>query len=330
MVRTVKWSTFGLAAAALAFSVNAAQAQVNATVVLKSGERHAGHNISYRLDRREVSFAGNQLMRFGVDQVAYVDFGGNAEGVRIDGTQEAVVLRDGAVLRGSLIELNHGNSTDESTPYLIIFRTDAGEEKRLPPSQVARVYFSGGASAVGTAGNLTPATGEGVVVSGQQKWTPSGLTVRKGDRLNFTVNGEVQLSADGNDVATAVGAQSRRMAAGSPLPNAYAGRVDWEGRHERTGLCHRRSGLADRPGERTVVPRDQRRRDRRQPRRVPGEDPAGRPGAVGILFGPGGFAPRTLPLSTRCSSRGLRTPAPFVVAPRRDCVLAHVARVAAV
>ncbi len=223
MVRTVKWSTFGLATAALAFSVNAVQAQVNATVVLKSGERHAGHNISYRLDRREVSLASKQLMRFGVDQVAYVDYGGNAEGVRIEGTQEAVVLRDGAVLRGSLIELNHGNSTDESTPYLIIFRTDAGEEKRLPPSQVARVYFSGGASAAGTAGNLTPATGEGVVVSGQQKWTPSGLTVRKGDRLNLTVNGQVQLSADGNDTATAVGAQSRRMAAGSPLPNVYAG-----------------------------------------------------------------------------------------------------------
>ena len=87
-------------------------------------------------------------MRFNVDQVAYVDFGGNADGVRVEGNQEAVVLRDGTVLRGSLIELNHGDSTDESTPYLIIFKTDGGEEKRLPPSQVARVYFSGGASAV--------------------------------------------------------------------------------------------------------------------------------------------------------------------------------------
>ena len=78
---------------------------------------------------------------------------------------------------------------------------------------------------MGTSGNrdLTPATGDGVVVSAQQKWTPSGLTVRKGDRLNFTTSGEIQLSADGNDVATASGARSRRMAAGSPLPNAYAG-----------------------------------------------------------------------------------------------------------
>ena len=161
----MKWSTFGLVAAALALSVNAAQAQVNATVVLKSGERQTGHNVSYRIDRREVSFMGNQAQRFNVDQVAYVDYGGDAEWrAGSNGNQEAVVLRDGAVLRGSLIELNHGDSTDESTPYLIIFKTDGGEEKRLPPSQVARVYFSGGAS-VGDHWQPDPATGDGVVVS---------------------------------------------------------------------------------------------------------------------------------------------------------------------
>jgi hypothetical protein len=221
MVRTVKWSSFGLATLALALSVNVAQAQVNGTVVLKSGERHSGHNISYRIDRHEVTLAGSQ--RFGVDQVAYVDFGGNAEGVRVDTNQEALVLRDGTVLKGQVIELNHGNMTDESTPYLIIFKTDAGEEKRLPPSAVARVYFSGGGSTAGTTGNLTAATGDGVVVSGQQKWTPSGLTVRQGDRLTFTANGEIQLSADANDTATAGGSKSQRMAAGAPLPNAHAG-----------------------------------------------------------------------------------------------------------
>ena len=222
MVRRVKWSMLGLAATALALSVNAAQAQVNATVVLKSGERHSGRNISYRIDRREVTLAGGQ--RFGVDQVAFVDYGGSAEGVRVEGNQEAVVLRDGTVLRGQLIELNHGDMRDESTPYLIIFKTDSGEEKRLPPSQVARVYFTGGA-AVGTSGSrdLTPATGDGVVVSARQKWTASGVTVRRGDRLNFTTSGEIRLSADGNDTATASGAQSKRTAPGSPLPTAYAG-----------------------------------------------------------------------------------------------------------
>jgi hypothetical protein len=221
MVRRVKWSILGLAATALAFSVNAAQAQVNATVVLKSGERHSGRNISYRIDRREVTLAGGQ--RFGVDQVAFVDYGGSAERVRVEGNQEALVLRDGSVLRGQLIELNHGDMRDESTPYLIIFKTDGGEEKRLPPSQVARVYFTGGA-AVGTSGtrDLTPATGDGVVVPGQQKWTSSGIAVRKGDRLTFATTGEIQLSANGSDTATAAGS-SQRKAAGAPLPNANAG-----------------------------------------------------------------------------------------------------------
>ena len=128
MLRTVKWPTFGLAAAALAFSVNAAQAQVNATVVLKSGERQSGHNISYRIDRREVSFVGNQAQRFNVDQVAYVDYGGNADVCGSKATRRRMfVLRDGTVLRGLLIELNHGDSTNESTPYLITSRPTAGK-----------------------------------------------------------------------------------------------------------------------------------------------------------------------------------------------------------
>jgi hypothetical protein len=228
MVRKVKWSSLGLAALALAFSATLAQAQVNATVVMKSGERFSGHNVSYRIDRREVSFMSNQAQRFGVDQVAYVDFGGNADSAHVEGNQEAVVLRDGTVLRGSLIELNHGVAGDESSPYLVIFKTDAGEEKRLPPSQVARVYFNGGAAAGAGAGsrNLTPATGDGVVVSGKQKWTPAGIVVRSGDRLAFSTSGEIQLSTDGNDVAGSAGAKSRRMAPNAPLPHAYAGALN--------------------------------------------------------------------------------------------------------
>jgi hypothetical protein len=224
MVRKVKWSSLGLAALAVAFSATTALAQVNATVVMKSGERFSGHNISYRIDRREVSFMSNQAQRFGVDQVAYVDFGGNADSARVEGNQEAVVLRDGTVLRGQLIELNHGVAGDESSPYLVIFKTDGGEEKRLPPSQVARVYFSGGAASLGTSGtSRTAATGDGLVISAKQQWTPAGLVVRSGDRLSFSTSGEIQLSTDNNDIAGSAGAKSKRMAPNAPLPNAYAG-----------------------------------------------------------------------------------------------------------
>jgi len=225
MVRKMQWSSLGLAALALTFSATLAQAQVNATVVTKSGERFNGHNISYRIDRREVSFMSTQAQRFGVDQVAFVDFGGSgaAPRVELDDNQEAVVLRDGAVLKGQLIELNHGVAGDESSPYLIIFKTDGGEEKRLPPSAVARVYFRGGGSSVGTTGSRNEATGDGLVVSAKQKWTPAGLVVRQGDRVSFSTSGEIQLSTDGNDIAGSAGAKSRRMAPNAPLPNAYAG-----------------------------------------------------------------------------------------------------------
>ena len=225
MVRTVKWSSFGLGALALALTVNVVQAQVNATVVMKSGERHSGRDIRYRLDRPDVTFTTSQPQRFGAGQVAFIDYGGGAD-VRVsldNDSQEALVLRDGTVLKGTLIELGHGVAGNESSDYVVIFKTEGGEEKRLPPSQVARVYFKGGASTVGTTGNRTAATGDGIVVSAQQRWTPTGMTVRQGQRLAFNVSGEIQLSTDGNDIAGSAGARSRRMAAGSPLPNAYAG-----------------------------------------------------------------------------------------------------------
>jgi hypothetical protein len=39
----------------------------------------------------------------------------------------------------------------------------------------------------------------------------------------FNAQGEVQLSSDGNDVATTAGARSGRTASGAPLSNALAG-----------------------------------------------------------------------------------------------------------
>jgi hypothetical protein len=61
------------------------------------------------------------------------------------------------------------------------------------------------------------------VVPGNQQWVSSGITVRRGETINFTSTGEVRLSADGNDLAGVSGARSQRHAAGSPLPQFFAG-----------------------------------------------------------------------------------------------------------
>jgi hypothetical protein len=227
-MRKLKWPALGLGFV-LALSVNVAEAQVNATVVLKDGEKHTGRNVGYRADRREVSVrtSQDQEPRVNVDQVAYIDFGGApGKDVNLTGTQQAVVLRDGNVIRGQVIEIGHEDTADEKTPFNVIVRTEAGEERRLPVNQVGRVYFSS-PGAVATSGKeeaqLQAATGDGIVVSARQQWTPTGMTVRSGDRVTFQTSGEIQLSNDAKDVAGPAGALSQRKAPGSPLEGNFAG-----------------------------------------------------------------------------------------------------------
>lgn len=201
-------------------------AQVTATLVLKNGQRHTGTNLGYRMDRPEIAVRTslNEEPRVPLDQVAYVDFGGTADtSINLSGSEQAVVLRDGSVVKGQVLELGHTNPADQKTPYLVVFRTSAGEERRLPVSQVARVYF-GSSTGVGTSGSPSQVPeGSGIAVPANQKWTPTGLTVRRGEVVNFSSTGEGRLSADSADVAHASGALSQRYAQNSPLPRVFAG-----------------------------------------------------------------------------------------------------------
>jgi Ca2+-binding EF-hand superfamily protein len=67
------------------------------------------------------------------------------------------------------------------------------------------------------AGNLT------VRVNAQTRWTDSGLTVRAGDVITFGSQGQIQMSDNGDDVATPAGARSGRTAPDSPVLNQKAG-----------------------------------------------------------------------------------------------------------
>lgn len=226
-MRKLRWSALGLGFL-LAVSVNVADAQVTGTVVLKDGQKHTGRNIGYRMDRREIAVRTSQHEepRMNIDQVAYIDFGGApARDVTLTGTQNAVVLRDGTVVRGQVIEVGHENPADESTPYNVVIRTEAGEERRLAGNQVGRVYFSSPGASTGTSGEaqFEKATGEGIVVSARQQWTPTGMTVRSGERVMFQTSGQIQLSDDPKDIAGSAGALSQRKATGSPLPGNLAG-----------------------------------------------------------------------------------------------------------
>lgn len=202
---------------------------VTVTVVLASGERHTGQNLQHRFDKMggEVSLRKSQSdqLRVSPDQVDYVDFGGTADAaVSLSGSQRAVVLRDGSVVRGQLIEMAHSSFEDQDTPYLVIIRDDRGQERRFPASEVGRVYFrSSAAPGPPQPPTVAPPAGGGFAVPARRQWTSTGIIVRRGETLTLTTTGEIRLSDSEDDLAGPAGSRSQRLAPGSPLPNNLAG-----------------------------------------------------------------------------------------------------------
>jgi Ca2+-binding EF-hand superfamily protein len=61
-----------------------------------------------------------------------------------------------------------------------------------------------------------------VVVDARQRWTDAQLDVRAGDVLSFSSRGSIQMSTDGNDLASPAGSRTGRGASKAPV-NAVAG-----------------------------------------------------------------------------------------------------------
>lgn len=232
MLRFAQWAAAPAIAVAFLATAPTAEPQggAQATVVMKSGERHTGTNPRHRPDKGEFALRKSLAEEFRVpgNTVAYIDFGGAPDtNPNISGSQYAVVMRNGNVVRGTLIEMGHTDPSDTSSEYLVIFRDEQGQEHRWPVAQVGRVYFAGGAAAntTATSGTTTNTAGQdGLIVSSRQQWTPTGITVRRGEVITFNTTGQLQLSADSNDIASSAGAKSgRRPAANAPKPELPAG-----------------------------------------------------------------------------------------------------------
>jgi hypothetical protein len=213
-----------------------ALAQPPATIVLKSGEQKPAQNLGF--------FDGNELIvrtsfaeepRFPVGQVAYIDFGGGADvAVRLGGAQHAVVLRNGSVLTGQVTRISHTNQEDQKSPYQISFRTMNGQERQLAGADVARVYFSEPAGVAaernerdsgrfrrgGAIGTIGSDDSRIVTVSSRQLWTPTGLMVRRGERLALLSTGQIRLSTAGMSASPDGSGQNDP---GAPLPQTASG-----------------------------------------------------------------------------------------------------------
>jgi hypothetical protein len=216
-----KRTILALAIAALTFT-GVAQAQENATFTMRSGERLTGQLMDLGGVGFTVKINGVEK-QIPTNDVAAIDFAGgsptDADWAKATNGQQVIWLKSGDTVSGQLYDVSG------SSPLKITFKTASGE-REFSSNEIARIILARPANVVATTGAnaaLAAATGSGISVSPKQPWTATGLTVRKGEMLSFNATGDIQLSTDSNDIATAFGAKSGRKAANAPLPTVLAG-----------------------------------------------------------------------------------------------------------
>jgi len=213
-----------LAAATVLALVVSTQAQENATLVLRSGEKVSGQLV----DMGGVGFTvrvNGQERQIATNDVSVIDFTGSgdvsdADLNRVSGGTQTVFLRNGQAIDGQLYDIAG------TSPLRITLKTSSGE-RELSSSEIGRIVLSRPSNSVATSGATSSAAGipegTGIAVPGNTAWTSTGLTVKSGDRLTFNATGEVRLSNDSADVANANGSRAGRKVASAPVPDAAAG-----------------------------------------------------------------------------------------------------------
>jgi hypothetical protein len=204
--------------------VGMASAQENVTITLRSGERLTAQLV----DMGGSGFAlkvNGQDRQVATGDVAVIDFAGGtmneSDWGRLSGGQHVVWLRNGQVLTAELVDVGG------TSPLRITVR-DANGNRDLTSTEVSRIVLARPTNVAATTGTgttgSTAASDGSVIVSARQQWTPTGITVRRGETLRITTTGEIQLSADSNDVASPAGAKSGRYpTANAPMPRVLAG-----------------------------------------------------------------------------------------------------------
>lgn len=209
-----------LAIAAVAY-LGVAQAQESATLTLRSGERLSGQLIDLNASGFTIR-VNNEERQVPKNDVSVIDFTGGtmsaADWARVASGQQVIWLRNGQTVNGSLFDIGG------TSPLRLSFHTDSGE-RDMTSAEVSRIVLSHTDAAAASANTsaTAPTTGSGVVVNAKTRWTPTGITVRRGETLTLNTTGEVRLSSNGDDIAPPAGSTSGRMAVGSPMPNTLAG-----------------------------------------------------------------------------------------------------------
>jgi hypothetical protein len=196
-----------------------ASAQENATFTMRSGERQTGQ----LMDLGGVGFTvriNGQERQIPTGDIAVIDFtgggGSQSDWDRLNSGQ-FVVLKDGQVITGQLTDVGG------SSPLRLSFSVNGGN-RDFTSNDVARIVL---ARPNDVAGPSTPSTGggssttDGIMVPARQRWTPTGLTVRRGESLTVSATGEIKFGGGADHKASAAGSNER--APDNPIPNATTG-----------------------------------------------------------------------------------------------------------
>ena len=205
-------------------------AQEQVTVVRRNGERVT--------DTVYVRVSPNDQRRIGMGDILVIDGGGDGKNLPANevqaaqGAEHILVTRRGDVMTGRLVNIEGGEgSAQPNEPRSVSFRAGGGEQ-RLKFAEVARIYLGNyprptttatPTPAPATPSAPAPAPEGSVRVAANQQWTATNMNIRRGDRVLFTPDGEIQLSGEADDKASASGSLKGRMAANTPMPSVLAG-----------------------------------------------------------------------------------------------------------
>ena len=195
-------------------------AQEPSTVVLKSGERISCELIDMNASGFAVRVNGRDRS-IGVGDVSAVEFAvgpipADAQN-RINAGQPVVVMKNGQVLEGRLSDVGG------SRPLRLTIDTPSGQ-RDLSSNDVAQIHLARGASAAPaevtkTQAQQAPAAGARTIqVPANQLWTDTGITVLRGESLQFQSSGDIMISPTQSS-----GLGGSPAPAGGPLPVGSAG-----------------------------------------------------------------------------------------------------------
>lgn len=192
-------------------------AQESATFTLRSGERISGQLVDMGGSGFAVRVNG-QDRNIPLGEMALIDFSGSSmsqsDWDRVSG-QHVLWLRNGQTLTGELLDVGG------TSPLRISFRADGGE-RTLQSGEVSRIAL-GRPSNIESGSGSGGGSGGGITVSARQPWTPTGITVRKGEMLSFTAEGEIRIGGGSDDVASASGVRVQRFDPRAPMRQVLAG-----------------------------------------------------------------------------------------------------------